>query len=323
VEVKGPAEILATLDGEGALDALPFMPEMAAYCGRRFTVERRAERICDTVHYTGTRKLLAAFLLDDLRCSGAAHDGCQAECRFFWKEAWLRRVEPGAPAPPVSEPGALEALVERAARGVKRTVERGEERVERHRCQATDLPLATLHVKLWDPRSYAREFTSGNVTFGHFLRVTGRAMVEEPMRKLGLIDEVHLRGTRGEPVDDPPLNLQPGEWVQVRSKEEVATTLTPHGRNRGLWFDREMMAYCGGTYRVRRRVNRFINDQDGKMIELKTDCVTLEGVVCSGDLSLRRWFCPRAIIPYWREAWLRRVDPPAREPGPGGSGEGR
>jgi hypothetical protein len=41
----------------------------------------------------------------------------------------------------------------------------------------------------------------------------------------------------------------------------------------------------------------------------KSDCVTLEGVVCSGERSLRRWFCPRAIYPYWRECWLRRVEP--------------
>jgi len=318
VEVKGPAEILATLDDQGTLDRLPFMPEMAACCGRRFTVERRAERICDTVHYTGTRTLPDAVLLDDLRCDGSAHGGCQAECRYFWKEAWLRRVEPGAPSPPAAAPGELAALVERANRGLTRTAE-GE---ERHRCQATDLPQATVHVKLWDPRSYIREFACGNVTFGHFLRVTGRAMVQEPMRKLGLVDDIHLRGTRTQAVDDPPLHLQPGEWVQVRSREEVATTLTPLGRNRGLWFDREMMAYCGGTFRVRRRVSRFINDQDGKMIELKTDCVTLEGVVCSGDLSLRRWFCPRAILPYWREAWLKRVDPPAGAP-PGPAREPR
>jgi hypothetical protein len=46
------------------------------------------------------------------------------------------------------------------------------------------------------------------------------------------------------------------------------------------------------------------------MIEIKSDCLILDGVVCSGDHSLCRWFCPRAIYPYWREAWLRRVDDP-------------
>lgn len=38
VEVKPVEEILATLDQEGAVDALPFMPEMLQFAGRRFTV---------------------------------------------------------------------------------------------------------------------------------------------------------------------------------------------------------------------------------------------------------------------------------------------
>lgn len=310
VEVKGPGEILATLDDEGALENLPFMPEMAALCGRRFSVQGRAERICDTVHYTGTRHLADTVLLDDLRCDGSAHGGCQAECRHFWKEEWLRPVDAEAPlAKP--DPKDVESLIERASRGTKRTVEIEGRKEERYRCQSTDLPVATDFVRLWDPRSYLRELTCGNVTFGHFLQVMGRAVVEEPMRKLGLIDEIHLRGTRSQPVTDPRLDLQPGEWVQVKSREEIAATLGPNGRNKGLWFDREMMFYFGRTFQVRRRVGRFINDQDGKMIELKNDCVTLEGAVCTGDRSLRRWFCPRAILPYWREVWLRRVEAPA------------
>jgi hypothetical protein len=38
VEVKAPDEILQTLDANGALDHLPFMPEMIQFCGRRFRV---------------------------------------------------------------------------------------------------------------------------------------------------------------------------------------------------------------------------------------------------------------------------------------------
>jgi hypothetical protein len=70
-----------------------------------------------------------------------------------------------------------------------------------------------------------------------------------------------------------------------------------------------MMPFCGGTFRVRRRVRRIIDERDGRMIEMKNDCVTLEGAVCSGERSLMRWFCPRAIFPYWRECWLRRAEP--------------
>ena len=46
VEVKTPDEILQTLDAAGALDHLPFMPEMLEFCGQRFRVSRRALTVC-------------------------------------------------------------------------------------------------------------------------------------------------------------------------------------------------------------------------------------------------------------------------------------
>lgn len=313
VEVKGPAEILATLDGRGALADLPFMPEMAPHCGRRFTVDRRADKICDTIQYTGSRRVHDAVLLEDLRCDGSAHDGCQAECRFFWKTEWLRPVSPEDPPAPPAPAGAMAALLERTSANTRSLVRIGEKQETHYYCQVTELQRCSEHLKLWDARTYVREYTSGNVTLGHFLKVTSRAVVQEPMRKLGLIPEIHLPGTAKKGDKFEPLNLQRGELVRVKSREEIAKTLTPDGRNKGLWFDREMMPYCGGTFRVRQRIGRFINDQDKKMIVLKNEAITLDGVVCSGDYSLRRWFCPRAIYPYWRECWLERVEA-ARQP---------
>lgn len=307
VEVRSAAEILATLDAQGSLAELPFMPEMVQYCGGRFVVQQRAEKVCDTVHYSGSRRLADTVLLGDLRCDGSAHDGCQAECRLFWKESWLRRAGTAAP-PSTRDAEALRSLVALTTRNAKQTTEIYQRPVVRYRCQATQLPQASEHLRTWDPRPYVREYTSGNVPLARFLRVTARAAVEEPVRKLGLMPEVALPGSASAPVHEEPLGLRPGEWVQVKTKEEIAETLTRKGKHRGLWFDREMIPHCGKTYRVRQRVDRFIDDSTGRMIELKNDCVTLEGVVCSGDLSFARWFCPRAIHPYWRECWLRRVD---------------
>ena len=310
VEVRSPAEILDTLDAAGALEMLPFMPEMAAYCGLRFRVDRRADRVCDTVNGTGTRTLKDSVYLEDLRCSGESHGGCQAECRYFWKEAWLRRVTADTPPARAFPDSERQALVARAMLGVQRQVSDGWQQrnplaLPGHRLAGghdarQSLESAQLH-RASSRRAMCRSSS--------FVRVMGRAAVLQPMHKLGLIPRVHLKGTREKPLIDPPLDLRPGELVQVKSKEEIAETLTKDGRNKGLWFDREMMVYCGRTFRVRRRVTRFINDQDGRMIELKTDCVTLDGCVCSGDHSLSRWFCGRAIYSYWRESWLRRVNP--------------
>src|SRR5436190_18027606 len=80
VEVKSREEILATLDHEGALDKLPFMPEMLRYCGERLTVVASAHKTCDTVNKTGGRRMHDAVHLEGLRCEGSVHGGCQARC---------------------------------------------------------------------------------------------------------------------------------------------------------------------------------------------------------------------------------------------------
>jgi hypothetical protein len=90
-------------------------------------------------------------------------------------------------------------------------------------------------------------------------------------------------------------------------KREIAPTVDAEGKTRGLWFDREMLPFCGKTFPIKRRVERFVDERTGKLIQLKTDCYILDSVVCSGDRTEAKWFCRRAIYPWWREAWLRPV----------------
>jgi hypothetical protein len=66
-------------------------------------------------------------------------------------------------------------------------------------------------------------------------------------------------------------------------------------------------------------VERIIDERTGQMIEISSDCLILDGVVCSGEHSSGHWFCPRAIYPYWREAWLRPAEDADLWPS-GGSG---
>lgn len=112
--------------------------------------------------------------------------------------------------------------------------------------------------------------------------------------------------TRGTPFET--LNLQPGELVRVKSKEEIVKTLDTHNANRGMSFDGEMVRYCGREARVLRRVEQIIDEKSGRMLHLKTPCVVLESVTCTGRYHRQ---CPRAIYPYWREIWLERVDEPS------------
>ena len=300
VEIRSEREILTTLDERGKLDGLPFMPEMLQFCGTRTRVFRRADKTCDTVISYTSRRLTNTVHLADLRCDGQRHGGCQAGCLLFWKEAWLKPVGAGngAATPPSSLTVAdLDALTTR------RDPTSGERRFV---CQATELPTASAPLRWWDPRQYVRELWSGNVRLGTFIRALAIAWFNAVQRWRGGREYPHVGGTL-EATPSRRLDLQPGERVRVRPREEILATLNKKRRNRGLWFDVEMVPYCGGEYRVLRRVTQIIKESSGKMMQLPGECVILEGVVCQGCLSRDRLFCPRSIYPYWREIWLERV----------------
>ncbi|MGH7606343.1 MAG: hypothetical protein ACREME_03305, partial [Gemmatimonadales bacterium] len=268
VEVKSAAEILATLDEEGRREALPFMPEMLHYCGRRFPVATRAHKNCDTIARAGTmRRLPAAVHLAGLRCDGGAHGGCQAGCLLFWKETWLRRVDaprsPPTPPTPIPAPGARCDLA-----ALTRATRRAGPGDTRYRCQATELNAATTPLPWWQPGAYVQDLLSRNVRLRDFIRYIAIAAYNVVMRlhwRLRPYASFRGRVWGGERTPAAPLDLAPGEWVQVRSKDEIERTLDADGRNRGLSFDPEMVPYCGRTFRVLRRVERIVDEQTGQM----------------------------------------------------------
>src|SRR5688572_27913060 len=92
IEVRTREEILSTLDKNGRLEGLPFMPQMFQYCGQRFSVYKRAHKTCDTVNPIASRRLHDGIHLN-VRCDGKAYGGCQAACLIFWKAAWLKPVD--------------------------------------------------------------------------------------------------------------------------------------------------------------------------------------------------------------------------------------
>ena len=311
VQVLSPAEIYATLDDRGMLEGLPFMPEMLAFCGRRFVVNRRASKICDTMYTSRSRHMSETVLLEDLRCDGSGHGGCQAECRLFWKEAWLRRVGSNdrSRAPTVGDQAAADALANVVTGNASRQTSADQQPMRlQYVCQATEHFRASVPLRTWDPRPYVREYTSGNVGLWRFLSVVARALVQEPLRRLRFRGAFPLRGPHTEPPLRTPLGLRLGELVRVKTRDQIATTLTRDGVNHGVWFDDENLPYCGGTYRVRARITRLIDEHSGQLKELRNDWVALENVVCSGEHSLGRWFCPRAFPVQWTEEWLERVE---------------
>ena len=324
VEVRSEQEILATLDENGTVSGLPFMPEMLAYCGQRLRVFKRADKTCDTLHYSGSRRLYDAVHLETARCSGEAHGGCQAQCLLFWKEAWLKRVsatpERGARALPVAD----QPRCDRQRLVAATQHPRGPGDAEpRYRCQATDLLLASSPMAWWDVRQYVRDVLSGNVgildvvralafrAFQLLLRLRGyRATmwVYNRLQAWGLVRPYPFASGVLDKTPHATLDLTPGELVRVKSHQEILATVDRRNRNRGLSFDPEMVRYCGSERRVVARVERIVDERTGRMVTLSNDCLILEGAICCAEYSSKRLFCPRSLYPFWREAWVTRAN---------------
>jgi hypothetical protein len=98
------------------------------------------------------------------------------------------------------------------------------------------------------------------------------------------------------------LNLQPGEWVEVRSKEEIDQMLDSSGNYMGLFWMPNMDRFCGKRFRVLKRMERMLLESTGETRKIK-NTVLLEGAICE-DL----FGCDRSCFHFWREAWLKRVD---------------
>jgi len=314
VRVRSARDIFSTLDENGTLDALPFMPEMLRFCGQTFPVFKRADKTCDGAH--SLRRMENTVHLGNLRCDGSAHGGCDAACLTYWKEAWLERLD--GDHGKASEDHRMEEkehtfVVETLVPATRR--DDSDPVVPVYRCQATEVTRASQRLPWWGFRQYRSDIRNWGVRkllrlvpialFNKFQKLSRRYM---PKRLLfhGGQKYPFIRAELEGPAPVGTLNLQPGELVRIKSREEIFKTLSGDPpKTRGLSFDIEMLKFCGRTARVKGRVGRIVDERTGKMIEINSDCIVLDGVVCTADYHR---FCTKSVYEYWREAWLERVD---------------
>ncbi len=296
VEVRAPDEIAQTLNANGALDHLPFMPEMLEFCGQRFRVSRRAVTTC----FYGPGSLLGfnaddAVTLDGVRCSGAAHDGCQKLCVIFWREAWLRKVEETTTQSKVN----LRAVDRLRARLKVMTDPKT------YYCQASELPKFARSMSRRERlRNYFSGLKAGNFDVLQMAKSTGTFLFWR-IRRIFLGPYPH-GSNKSTPVES--LNLQPGEWVEVKSMQSIIETLNEQGYNRGLKFSTDMRLWCGRRCQVKGRLDKIIMDGTGQLRQLR-NTVYLEGSTCGCSyMGFDMGGCPRCEVTYWREIWLRRSE---------------
>ena len=283
--------ILQTLDSDGKLDGLPFMPEMIPFCGQAFRISCLPEMSC--VEGFGFRGLSNIVFLDNLRCSANAHNGCQRECLLFWKDAWINEQPSSQVTNSLMDSSIVDKDRLKTLRG------------DRYICQSTELAGATTEYQ--EPQSgitdklrqNLRKMMQGEMSISEFITVILKAILIrlKPLLGIDTSNSVHGQLQKTESIS---LNLQPGDWVEVKNRKEIEKTLDTTGKNKGLLFDPPMLNYCGKRYRVANRLEKIILEETGKMVQLK-NTVVLEDVVC------RAWGCPRANLHFWREIWLKRI----------------
>jgi hypothetical protein len=295
VEVRSPAEILPTLDSDGTSDRLPFMPEMVDYCGKRFRVAKRVVKTCYYGTSSGMRKFPAedVVLLEGLRCSGEAHDGCQKACTIFWREAWLRKVEGPSTAQTSVDPEASKWLRARlkTSSGPKT-----------YFCQASEILNATQGLSRWE--RFGKVFSEIGAGNCGIVEMTQRIAVWSFWRVRKLFLGAYAGGSqKSTPVES--LNLRAGEWIEIKPLPSITETLNENAHNRGLYFTPAMGGLCGEKFRVDCRPEKIIVDGTGEMRHLR-NTVFLNDSLC-GCSCVAFGGCPRGEFAYWREIWLRRA----------------
>ena len=296
VEVVSSAEILQTLDANGSLNGLPFMPEMLEYCGKRFRLANMIQKTCveSSPRFFDLRGFREGdvWVLDELRCSGAEHDECGRRCLLFWKAAWLRKVDVSQPLRqrhPVDCEQARSRLKTFSAPGI-------------YFCQSTELVKAT--ESLSKPQRFLKciaDIRAGAVGVFEMLVLVVRWLCWKTV--LQFVPR-HLVGTLTR-TPGSNLNLEVGEIVEVKCANEIVQSLDRGGCNRGLRYDRTLNKFGGKEHKVLHRLDRMISEPTGKMLKVG-NTVMLEEAMCPCYAAVFGG-CPRKDFVYWREVWLKRV----------------
>lgn len=103
--------------------------------------------------------------------------------------------------------------------------------------------------------------------------------------------------------------LHAGDWVEVRTKEEIFETLDKDAQLEGLPFMPEMLQHCGQRFQVFKRAHKTCDPPSGLHARRMPNAVHLSGVRCGGEAH---GGCQAGCLVFWKEAWLKRVNGPDR-----------
>jgi len=331
VRVKSEREILLTLDERGTLEGLPFTQEMRCFCGKSLQVLKVINRI--HISGVGTRSINNTVILEDARCGGEAHAECGRGCYLLFKTKWLcfptshnealgdlndgrafvKNQEPWfwkQGVQPCQSNGAVlvKATSRLPALDIRQYLE--DFRFGTWRIRDTACMLLFVLNRRWGAKEPIWELSLGERSFKDLIRMAVLVFKQTARWHLDRSWRTFLQGAKAKPITKSqrplaePLDLEPGDLVEVKSKKEIFITLDGREKHRGLRFYGPMINDCGKRFRVLKRVHSVVDEMTGKKINNIKDTVLLEGSICTG-ISYRG--CPRACYWLWREDWLKKI----------------
>ena len=99
--------------------------------------------------------------------------------------------------------------------------------------------------------------------------------------------------------------FKPGDWVKVKSKDDILNMLDKRGSTNGCMFTPEMYGRCGEKYRVIKKVNYFYDEVKNKLCKCR-DIYVLEGALCTGQRRVYLKDCDRCCFQFWHKDWLTK-----------------
>ncbi|RJP50453.1 MAG: hypothetical protein C4583_10605 [Anaerolineaceae bacterium] len=142
--------------------------------------------------------------------------------------------------------------------------------------------------KLWQFRNRLKRIAKRRINY--LSNVIGR------MRKMN---------TLSASVPEKRMGFQPGDRVCIKSREEIQRTLDNWNELKGCGFMDEMWQYCGTEQKVLKCVERFLDESDYRVKQVR-GIYLLDGMVCHGTVDFGP--CDRSCFFFWREEWLDKLN---------------
>ena len=105
------------------------------------------------------------------------------------------------------------------------------------------------------------------------------------------------------------MKLRAGDWVEVRSKEEILRSLDENGRLQELPLMPQMFQYCGQRFKVFKQAHKTCDTVTNTGGRWLTNGVHLD-LRCDGKAY---GGCQAACLIFWKDAWLKPVDEMRRQ----------